>query len=338
MTAREKKLGLAVGLVILLFVLFLGLRALLVLPLKRIDRDITSARVSLKKLKDERRAYFAAEDALKGLVKKTFSPDPDIASARSGELLTRLILQAGLDEAQFSRLPLSPRYVRGGGTGFRGAVELGWSVQGEGRLQDLVDLLYLLEASPFLHHIDNLYFAATSKEDRVKVRFRYLTLVITDAPEVELPAQPPPTPDLDTPERRRYALIVTRNLLRPFTPPPPTQEPPPQAPPPVEPAAPGPETFRVVSLSEWNGQPEIHVRDLTQNVTRRYRPGDELGGGVIAMVDYRALPMPGHPGLKSFSRVIIRIDDQYWAVERGGTLADKHLLPADQLPEQLSKL
>jgi hypothetical protein len=34
------------------------------------------------------------------------------------------------------------------------------------------------------------------------------------------------------------------------------------------------------------------------------------------MVDYRPLPMPGNEGLKSFSRVILKIGADYWAVER----------------------
>jgi hypothetical protein len=55
------------------------------------------------------------------------------------------------------------------------------------------------------------------------------------------------------------------------------------------------------------------------------------------MVDYRPLPMPGNDGLKSFSRVILKIGTEYWAIERGQTLADKRRLIPDQLPETLMK-
>jgi len=42
--------------------------------------------------------------------------------------------------------------------------------------------------------------------------------------------------------------------------------------------APGLEVFRVVSLSEWNGEPEIHIRDLAAKRTVRYRVGDGWAG------------------------------------------------------------
>ena len=87
------------------------------------------------------------------------------------------------------------------------------------------------------------------------------------------------------------------------------------------PKAPGPETFRVVSLSEWQGQPEVHVRDLTAQKTQRYKPGDALAGGTIALVDYRALPLAGGNGLLSHSRVIVRVGEEFFAIERGQTLA-----------------
>ena len=86
------------------------------------------------------------------------------------------------------------------------------------------------------------------------------------------------------------------------------------------------------------GQPEVHVRDLTNQKTFRYKLGDALADGTIAMVDYRPLPMPGNEGLKSFSRVILKVGTEYWAVERGQTLADKRRLSLEQLPESLPKL
>jgi hypothetical protein len=98
---------------------------------------------------------------------------------------------------------------------------------------------------------------------------------------------------------------------------------------------PGPESLRVVSLSEWQGSPEIHVRDTVNERTLRYSPGDTLAGGVVVMVDYRALPMPGKEVLKSFSRVILKIDNEYWAIERGRTLAEKYKLTPDQLPDPM---
>ena len=96
--------------------------------------------------------------------------------------------------------------------------------------------------------------------------------------------------------------------------------------------------MRVVSLSEWKGEPEVHVRDLANAKTLRFKPGDTLAGGTVVMIDYRPLVIPGNEILKSFSRVILKIGSEYWAVERGKTLADKHRLTPEQLPAELSKL
>ena len=137
-------------------------------------------------------------------------------------------------------------------------------------------------------------------------------------------------------QRRSYDGIVSRDLLRPYLK---------KAPEPPRPATgpavaagtppPGPDSFRVVSLSEWMGQPEIHVRDLTQQKTLRYRPGDTLAGGRIVCVDYRPMPSAVNELVRSDSRVILKIGSDFWAVERGRTLAEKRKLSDAQLPPQL---
>src|SRR5439155_25314723 len=143
-----------------------------------------------------------------------------------------------------------------------------------------------------------------------------------------------------SPERKIYDDLVARDILRPYI-----KRPPPgaavgssQAAPFTPGAAPGPESLRVVSLSEWKGEPEVHVRDLANAKTLRFKPGDTLAGGTVVMIDYRPLVIPGNEILKSFSRVILKIGSEYWAVERGKTLADKHRLTPEQLPAELSKL
>ena len=94
---------------------------------------------------------------------------------------------------------------------------------------------------------------------------------------------------------------------------------------------------RLAASSQDKPQPEIHIRDLTAQKTTRYRPGDELLGGTIVMVDYRPLPKPDQPLLQSYSRLILKIDKEYWAVERGKTLADKRKLTTSELPSQLAR-
>ena len=79
------------------------------------------------------------------------------------------------------------------------------------------------------------------------------------------------------------------------------------------------------------------VLDSNQNTTVNYKPGDDLAGGKIVMIDYRKMPFPKKPALLSQSRVILAIGEEYWAIERGNTLADGHKLATEQLPANLAK-
>ena len=329
MNRREKILAGSVGGIVALLLIGYGLRVVFVTPLRELDKRIALARERINKVQTERRNYFAAEDRLKAITRTAFADTADQASARSGEMLTRKILAAGLEEADFTRLPVGPRKLRG-------ASEIGWNVQGDGALTNVVNLLFLLNHSPWLHRTENLTVSMGDAPGVVRVRFRYLTLVLEPAPDVER-TNLVAAITLDSPERHLLNSIISRDLLRPYIKRPPAPPQPGQpVPAPSSPGVPpGPEVFRVVSLSEWNGEPEIHIRDLAAQKTLRYRVGDELAGGRIALVDYRAMPMPGNSLLLSHSRLILNLDGEFWAVERGRTLADKRRLSTSELPETL---
>lgn len=333
MNRREKILAGAIGGLLGVFVLGFGARAVLITPLREIDKRIAASRERIAKIQAERRAYFAAEDRMKASALRTFADTVDQASAKSGELLTKHILKSGLPEDEFTRLPVGPRKLRG-------AQEIGWSIQGEGGLADVIDLLFTLESSPYLHRIESLTVSAGETPGLVQIRFRYLTLVLDPAPEVR--HQDLATKyTLESAERHLYDGLVSRDILRPYIqrpPPPPPNTPPPSGSPSTRPGPPpGPESFRIVSLTEWMGQPEIHVRDLTKQTTQRYKSGDPLVGGTIVCVDYRPIPMPGNELLRSDSRVIVRIASEFFAIERGQTLAEKRKLAPSQLPAQPAK-
>ena len=330
MNQREKTLLLSIGLVVLAFGTFFALRSVLVKPLVEIDKRTAALREKLEKVKAERRAYFTAEEAVKHHAQLGFSDRVDQASAKSGEMLTKQILFSRLRESDFSRMPVGPRRMTG-------ASEIGWSVQGEGRLDHVVNLLYVLQQSPYLHRLESLVLTPTETPAQVRVRFRYLTLVMDPAPIIE-PVELKTQLSLNTPERRILDAIAARDLLRPYIPRSPFDRAS-AAQRAAGPSSPtGPESLRVVSLSEWMGQPEIHVLDTGNQKTLRYKSGDELAGGTIVMVDYRPLPFPDNVALKSFSRVILKIGDEFWAIERGRTLADKHKLATDLVPPSLTAL
>ncbi len=330
MNRREKILAASIGGVVGLIVVLWGIRALISQPLHVLDQRIATAREKISKIQSERRAYFAAEDRLKSITQRTFADSIDQASAQSGELLTRQIIQAGLAESDFTRLPVGPRKIRG-------ASEIGWNVQGDGSLSNVVNLLFTLNQSPWLHRTENLAVTRGDSPGVVRVRFRYLTLVIDPAPDV-VRTNLVAGLGLESSERHLLNSIVSRDVLRPYIrrPPPPPASPAPSTPAGQRPAAPpGPESFRIVSLSEWEGVPEVHIRDMTAQKTHIYHPGDALEGGTLVMVDYRTLPRPDNPQLKSSSRMILKIGADYFAIERGRTLADKRKLAPSDLPPAL---
>jgi hypothetical protein len=329
MNRREKTLALLVGLMALVFAGYFGIKTLLLKPLQETDRQTQLLRDKFRQINDERRAFFAAEDFLKGMAKRTFGRDPDTATAQAGKLLTDLILRIGLRESEFTRLPVGPRKLKG-------AQEVGWNLQGEGPLPRIIDLLFLLEQAPQLHRIEGLVISAGDRSNWIKARFRYLTLVIDSAPEVA-PAELAPKFTLASPERRHYDAIAQRDLLRPYVRRP--DHPGPYRPSVVaDQNAPRPEMLKVVSLSQWQGAPEAHIMDLVNMKVLTFKPGDTLLDGQIVMIDYRQMPMPGKPGLASFSRLILKIGSAYWAVEHGQTLADKYQLGPEALPQDLTKL
>jgi len=333
MNAREKVLAGIVGGLVGLAALGFGGRALLLKPLKDIDKKTSGLRERLNKVKAEQRAFFHAEDEVKKLTQRTFDDDIDKASAKSAEMLTQQILRAGLPEMEFTRLPFGPRKLRG-------AQEIGWNVQGDGSLDRVVNLLFLLEADPHLHRVDGLTVSAGESAGQVRVRFRYTTLVMDPAPEVAA-VNLQPKFALDSPQRRVFDGIVQRDILRPYIKR--VVVPIPGSPGGTQPgtspgAAPGPESFKIVSLSEWLGQPEVHVRDTVNQRTMRFKPGDALAGGTIVMVDYRTMPKAGNELLQAFSRVIVRIGEEYWAIETGKTLGQKYRLGPEQLPAALARL
>ena len=317
MKRREKTLAMLVGSLTLLFAALFAGRTFLLKPLQAVDRQTLLLRDKLRQIQEERRSFFSAEDQVKRAAQILFADNPDEATAQAGKTLTDLILQLGLSESDFTRTPIAPRKLRG-------AQEVGWTVQGDGPLPRIVDLLFLLEEYPRIHRLENVAWSADDRPSRLKVRFRFLTLVIDAAPETA-PLELKPKFSLNSPERRAYDPMVQRHLLRPYI----SRSVFSGTTFPTDPdalASARPELLKVVSLSEWRGAPEVHVLNLASMKLLLLKPGDAFGGGQILRVDYRPRPMPGKQGVLSDSRMILQIGSDRWAVEHGQTLADKYKL------------
>jgi hypothetical protein len=309
-----------------LLVAGLLVRGLVVGPLRTIDDQIRQYEVKLASLQKARSTLRAAETQVRAAAAKGFGTGLVGAEANLGALLTQRIMQVGLHEAQFTRTPIGHRRLFG-------AQEVGWTIQGQGPLARVLDLVFVLQTDPRLHRVEGLALSPVRPADHVRVRFSYLTLVVNATPATKL-LDPPVEANLDSPARRRYDAITRRDLLRPSIP---GEEPaPPEAPLSADQLErKQEENLKVVSLSSWDGQPEVDLFDAEHHRLLVRRPGDKLLDGEVVMLDFHPLPVPGASGLLSYSRLVWRIGDAYWAVEPGQTLADRRRLSPAELPAEL---
>jgi len=225
---------------------------------------------------------------------------------------------------------------------------VGWSVTARGSHKSITDFVKLLQDDPYLHRIDLLHVTPIPKQQDRKVLVRYVSLVLD--PKVHpkrkpgtAPASRPALVELARADCKERDAIVARDLFRPYVkrpvvrrPPPTRRKDPPPPPPRRGPVKPPIETrLKIVSLAQYAGPPQVCLRHLDTGQLTRYKPGDELLGGKIEMVDYRTMPHPQNPRIDSSSRVIVAVGATYWAVELGQTLSQKHRLDPGQLPFEL---
>ena len=330
---REKILAIVVLSFVAVIVIVLSVQGAILKPAKDLRNQKVQLQVKLGRLKKEQDQYKIAEKEVQAAAQKMIHTHTDQANGVLGELLNQLIEQVELNPRQFTRSPVGPTRV---GRGL--AREVGWTVQGEGPLTKVVDLLYLLQSAEALHKLEGVRLSASSQPGVVKVGFRYLTLVLEPAPSslgtntmTEVAVA-----EFGTPERQLYEGIVVRDLFRPYVKRPenvPSTETTAVAENNTPPAF-RPEILKVVSLSEWAGKSEIHLRNVETGSVAVYQPGDTIEEWTIMAVDYRPMPMPDSI-LDSESRVILKNTSGYWALEQGCTLAQLHQMNEEQLPSDL---
>jgi len=305
-------------------------------PVKKWERDTTNRKKQINALQKIQNEAHLHKNRLTKLNTQGFADNTAEASAAMGEHITKLLRQSGLPETAFSRRPFEPRAIVR-----NGPKPIGYTINGQGSLKRVTDLLFLMQNDPHIQRIENISLSPVSGGTDVRLNFQFISLVIgTKYGKFTGTNSPPVFPKLDSEDRTLYTGITKRALFLPYQKKPPPPTPPPAKPktePPVTQPPPGPETYKIVSLSEWKGEQEVMVYDTNKKKTRSYKPGDNLAGGKIVMIDYRQMPFPKKPTLLSQSRVIVSIGDDFWAIERGNTLADIHKLSVEQLPKHLAK-
>ena len=337
MSKRERGIAVAVGLFAAACMLYVAVNGLLLAKLKDYNARAgkLGGEIELAQARNDKKTVFVK--ALTRWEAQTLSGGEHQVGAKLRERISDLLQRTGLNQWAWKIDPLPARPVS---NHYR---EVGWNVSAEGGLRSIVDFLYLLDAEPYLHRIDKLDLASVARSARLKLDVKYVTIVFPEGQAerpgaaTSRPVDTRPSGDLEAPRRRGYEVIVSRDVLRPYIRRPPErapEQPEPIASPPApgEPAQPPEARFRVVALPTWGGQTDVFVRDGQTGETRRYKIGDSLAGGKIVIVDYRPMPMPARKEILSPSRVIVLAGQDYWAVELGQSLTDKHRLSRSQLP------
>jgi len=336
MKNRDKMIAYISGGVGGLLVLILLLNILIFSPLRDIETRKQAIRDGAQEQEIKKRQLEQARTRLRTVAARRIGDDELRVSETMRVRLDQLLQQSGLSN---ERLSLKPMVGQRRANAFR---EVGWTVSARGNLEQITDFFYLLDQQPFLLRVDEVAIRPVPRSNELNLDMRCSTLVI-EVPGVDQMASAEMDGaglqvELDSQERRRYAAITQRDLFRPYV----QREPPAVAeasPPPAATApsaSPGLERFKVVDLTSWNeNESEIRIMDLQTQQVKTYRVGQSLAGGQIEMVDYRALPRSDNPALLAYSRIIVKIEDEYWAIDLGQTLADRRRLQDDQLPEAL---
>lgn len=337
MKGRERLIAITVGAFVGLFTLYLAVNGLVLSPARQKNQQIVQLQDSISKYRREvdREAYLVSH--VKKIAGRTFGFDDLSAGEQFRERIMVLLKTSNLS-GDVKRVVVPPVVNT-----FK---EVRWQIAIPGaKLPDVVQFLLLLRSESYLSRLENVRFTPNIQTDSVKVDLQFATIVL-DIPNASKLAvttrsaaesQPAILAGLD---RRPFDGIVTRNLFRPYVQRPP--EPPavvaqPVFAPPASPAAepPSDARYRITSLTEWAGSPEVWVTDAYTGKVAIHKVGDALAGGRIVMVDYRSLPSPDDPTLLSPSRVIIKQGPRLWAVELKQTLAQKRLLSRGDVPPGL---
>jgi hypothetical protein len=343
---NEKILAAAAGAVLLVVIGYLFVARAVLGPADAQTRIAADLELQIQKVQGENAQDPYLRKRLAEFAGRTFDTDENRASEAVRTHLVTLIQRSGLGSSELSLKPFN-------GTPEPGVYrEIGWFMRARGKLDRVVNLLYLISEDAYIHRIESLIVSPVARSLDVDVQARYSTLVLlrpaaiaAEAMETNKVTGALEKVQLDGPSRQRYDVIAERDLFRPYvkrrerpvtgTPGEVASGRPSEQPSQLPPSAPEWARLRVVGLPSWGDREDIFLSDGVTSRVYRYNPGDELAGGTIVMVDYRLMPMPGKPDVLSGSRVILRIGPDVWVVELGQTLAEKRVMRHNELPPEL---
>lgn len=337
MNNRERLLAIVIGSLIVGTLIFLGVNKLVIQKASELDTQINSLTQDISRVQAENAKEGKYRARMKDLAIAAFGIDELRASEEVRSHMAEMLKQSGLGMETLSLQPVVGRRLTGV------YKEIGWVVRSHGKLEQVVNFVFLLQADPYLHRLENLILTPIARTADVDIQVKYSTLVL-EVPDMkkmfaERPADALAFLEVDAPQRRPYDVITARDLFRPYMKKVASGDSGSRPRGPSQASENTPEgRIRVVGLPSWGNQQEVLVKDASTGETHGYKPGDSFGGGSIVMVDYRTMPLPDKPEIYSQSRVIIQVGAEFWAVELGHSLAQKRRLSREELPPQLRPL
>ncbi len=341
MNGREKILAIATASLLGLVLVSLLAMKLILEPTADARKKAFQSALDVDKLERQVRMEGDHRANLRNWTLASFGDDPSTASELCRAHLVRIVGRSGLASEDLSLTPVAGRSVKGGR-------EIGWNVRVKGSQEKLTNLLFLMDADPHLHKLDNMAWSPIANSTDMTLSLRYTTLVLDPVEgERAMPIEPDKVQIAagveKSEDRLAFNVIPQRDIFRPYI----KRPPPPPPPPPTRttrveepprttttPPPPAP-TYQLVGLPTWNDQVEIVVKDVKTLKSTIYKVGEDFMGGEIVMVDYRPLPLVKKPEIISSSRVIVLIGREFFALELGHYVSEKYLMARDRLPAEL---
>lgn len=348
MKGTEKILMIVVGSLVGLGLIYLLVNGLILAPLNDVQHQITDVGSNNAKLRTDNNAMMANISEFNRLRQSTIDSVATSATARLKDYIDRAAASAKLNLKQYTCQAVD------GGAKAGVYKEVGWVISVTAPLENVVNFMYLLDQEKHLRKLSNLTLTA-GQQGSIRLTGTFTTLVLDNPPQVAIDgkrvnfASQPAAPamlelaSLSEPKRAEYEVIVKRDLFRPYVPTPGSPPQPPQPPnnnnppqPPQPPRTPYDQMI-VTSLSAVGDQPEVLISMPGRPLAEIHKIGDKLPVGQIVMVDIRDLPLKEDPKRISTSRVILKKDKEYLAVEIGRPLSQTWVMRTGDLPEELRR-
>ena len=335
--SRQKILLIMVAALVGLLVVTRGLRSLVIEPYRELEGDIARKKREVRQYDETLAMKWDSIEQWQALGKRTLAATANKAQLLFDSKIKRLVQAHGLQRE--SVRPKNPRPMK------NGLVRVPYSIQAEGNLKSVVELLVNIYEQPYMARVTMLRLKPANPKKRHWLSISMdLETVVLPLSKIGGPIEPVEAAGEELPRARRYeqengqayAMVYQRKFFEEYKPPPPPPPPPPPvkkdppkkkvASPPPPPPPPKPrDNSRIVALLSYPGQQEVITIKPGRKERQIHRLGDELGGGVLRMV---------HP-----YGAVIGIDGEDYVYPPGAALdKDDQRVPASEVPQIMKVL